>query len=61
MFEALIVGSGLLSFLHEIERFLARWRSKRKGYTALAVLTPSAADSVQSTHGVPTQPCGVDD
>jgi hypothetical protein len=60
MFEALMVGSGLLGFLHEIEGCLARWWRKRKGHTILAALTPSAADTVQSTHAAPARSSGVE-
>jgi hypothetical protein len=60
MFEALMVGSGLLGFLHEIEGCLARWWRKRKGHTALAAPTPSAADRVQSTQGAPARSSGVE-
>jgi hypothetical protein len=60
MFEAVVVGSGLLGFLHEIEGCLARWWRKRKGHTALPGPTLSAADRVESTHSAPARPSGVE-
>jgi hypothetical protein len=59
MFDAVMVGSGLLGFLHEIEGHLARWWRKRKRGAVLAA-APSAVDRAQSTPGAPTRPSGVE-
>jgi hypothetical protein len=60
MFEALMVGSGLLGFLQEIEGHLARWWKKRKRCAALAAPAPSVVDGAQSTRGVPARRSGVE-
>ena len=36
MFEALMVGSGLLGFLHEIEGCLTRWWRKSRNWRLIA-------------------------
>ena len=49
MFEALMVGSGLLGFLEEIEGVLARWWRRRKGPRVQAAPIPSVGSEAHST------------
>jgi hypothetical protein len=55
MFESVMVGSGLLGFLHEIEGPLKRWWKQRKRRSVLMPPAPNCANAVRSTHGTAPQ------